>query len=99
MVKDETKSALKLLSELPSHGKRRGRVVQDITDEMQASKLARHGRAIDDERSNDDISNLNAALRYEMYETCPQNGYLIRRFCVLQTESHASCEFTTQATQ
>ena len=34
VIKDESESALKLLSEFPSHGQRRGGVVQDITDEM-----------------------------------------------------------------
>ena len=62
VIKDETESALKLLSELPSHGQRRGGVVQDITDEMQSSELARNWRAINDERRDDDIGNLGAVL-------------------------------------
>jgi hypothetical protein len=62
VIKDETKSALKLLSELPSHGKRRGGVVQDITDEMQSSELARNWRAINDERRDNDIGNLGMVL-------------------------------------
>lgn len=62
VIKDETESALKLLSELPSHGKRRGGVVQDITDEMQSSELARNWRAINDERRDNDIGNLGVVL-------------------------------------
>lgn len=62
VIKDETESALKLLSELPSHRQWRGGVVQDVTDEMQSSELARNWRAINDERRNDDIGNLGVAL-------------------------------------
>lgn len=62
MIKDETESALKLLPELPSHGQRRGGVVQDITDEMQSSELARNWRAINDERRDNDIGNLGVFL-------------------------------------
>ena len=62
VIKDETESALKLLSELPGHGKRRGGVVQDITDEMQSSELARNWRAINDERRDNDIGNLGVVL-------------------------------------
>jgi len=62
VIKDETESALKLLSELPSHGQRRGGVVQDITDEMQSSELARNWRAINDERCDNDIGNLGVVL-------------------------------------
>ena len=62
VIKDETKSALKLLSELPSHGQWRGRVVQDITDEMQSSELARNWRAINDERRDYDVGNLGVVL-------------------------------------
>ncbi len=58
VIKDESKSALKLLSELPCHGQRRGGVVQDVTDKMQSSELARNWRAINDKRSNNDIGNL-----------------------------------------
>jgi hypothetical protein len=58
VIKDETESALKLLSELPCHRQWRSGVVQDVTDEMQPSELARNWRAIDDERRNDDIRNL-----------------------------------------
>ena len=62
VIEDETESALKLLSELPSHGQRRGGVVQDITDEMQSSELARNWRAINDERRDNDIGNLGVVL-------------------------------------
>lgn len=62
VIKDETESALKLLSELPSHGQRCSRVVQDVTNEMQSSELARNWRVIDDERRNDNIGNLNVTL-------------------------------------
>lgn len=62
VIKDETESALKLLSELPSHGQRRGGVVQDITDEMQSSELARNWRAINDERRDNYIGNLGVVL-------------------------------------
>ena len=62
VIKDETESALKLLSKLPSHGQRCGGVVQDITDEMQSSELARNWRAINNERRDNDIGNLGVVL-------------------------------------
>ena len=62
VIKHETESALKLLSELPSHGQRCGGVVQDITDEMQSSELARNWRAIDDERRDNDVGDLGLVL-------------------------------------
>jgi len=62
VIEDEAESALKLLSKLPGHGQRRGGVVQDITDEMQSSELARNGRAINDERRDNDIGNLGVVL-------------------------------------
>ena len=62
VVEDEAESALELLSELPRHGQRRGRVVQNVTDEMQPGELAGHWRAIDDERGNDDIGDLERVL-------------------------------------
>ena len=94
VIKYETESALKLLSKFPSHGQRRGGVVQDVTDEMQSSELARNWRAINDQRRYDDIGNLSMALLRTEQNTCSSNEYLIRCFCVLQTESHASCKFT-----
>ena len=62
VIKDDTKSALKLLSELPSHRQWRGGVVQNITDEMQSSELARNWRAINDERRDNDVGNLEVVL-------------------------------------
>jgi len=101
VVENETKSALKLLSELPSHGQWCGRVVQDVTNEMQTGELAGHRRAINDERSNDDIGNLQAVSHKKKtkHSLVATNRYLIRCFRVLQTESHTSCEFTAHATQ
>ena len=62
VIKDDTKSALKLLSKLPSHRQWRGGVVQDITDEMQSGELARNWGAINDERRDNDVGNLEVVL-------------------------------------
>ena len=64
VVEHEPEPRLELAPEAPRHRQRCGRVVEDITDEVETRNFARHGGAINDERGNDDVCN----LRYKIVE-------------------------------
>ena len=46
VIEDESQARLELLPELPSHGQRSRRVVENVADEVQAGDLAGNGRAV-----------------------------------------------------
>ena len=58
VVKHDAKPRLELLPELPRARHCSGGVVQDVADEMQPSDFARYGRAIDEQRGDDDVADL-----------------------------------------